>query len=313
MVALKNDLEDTSEQLAEDKKFLAELETGCETKEAEWAERQKVRADELVALADTIKLLNDDDALELFKKTLPSAAASFVQVQSRESELRQKAMTVLRAAQGKAQKPQLDFILLALNGKSQGFEKVTKMIDTMVVTLKKEQTDDDDKKEYCNLQFDATSDSKKGLERTISDEETAAADAEETIAKVTEEIEALKDSIKELDKSVVEATEQRQKENKEFSELMASNTAAVDLIGLAKNRLNKFYNPALYKPPPKRQLSEEDSIVVSMGGTAPPTPAPGGIAGTGITAFVQGSADPGPAPDASFAKFEKKGEEATGV
>merc|ERR1719230_2065748 len=161
------------------------------------------------------------------------------------------------------------------------------MIDTMVATLKKEQTDDDDKKEYCTLQFDATSDSKKGLERTISDEEKAAADAEETIAKVTEEIGALQDSIKALDKSVIEATEQRQAENKEFTELMASNTAAVDLIGLAKNRLNKFYNPALYKAPPKRVLSEEDSIVVSMGGTAPPTPAPGGIAGTGI-ALAQG-------------------------
>merc|ERR550537_664171 len=64
---------------------------------------------------------------------------------------------------------------------------------------------------------------------------------------------------------------------------MTSDTAAVELIGLAKNRLNKFYNPKLYVPPPKRELSEEDRIAVNMGGTAPPTPAPGGIAGTGIT------------------------------
>ena len=41
------------------------------------------------------------------------------------------------------------------------------------------------------------------------------------------------------------------------------------------------------KAPPKRELSREDRIAVNMGGTAPPTPAPGGIAGTGITAFVQ--------------------------
>jgi len=312
IVQMKNDLSETEKALVEDKAFLADLEKNCATKEAEWAATTKSRSEELTALAETIKLLNDDDALELFKKTLPSAAASFVQVKTSESDLRQKAMAVLRAAQGKSQKPQLDFILLALNGKTKGFEKVTKMIDTMVATLKKEQTDDDDKKEYCTLQFDATGDQKKSLERTISDEEKAAADAEETIAKVTEEIGALEDAIKALDKSVVEATEQRQQENKEYTELMASNTAAVDLIGLAKNRLNKFYNPALYKPPPKRELSEEDRIAVSMGGTAPPTPAPGGIAGTGITAFVQGSADPGPAP-AAPAAFAKKGEEATGV
>ena len=33
--------------------------------------------------------------------------------------------------------------------------------------------------------------------------------------------------------------------------------------------------------------SEEDRIAVNMGGAAPPTPAPGGIGGTGITYFAQ--------------------------
>merc|ERR1719297_392248 len=74
-----NDLEDTEVSVKEEEKFLAELETGCATKEKEWAEVCKTRQEELVALAETIKILNDDDALELFKKTLPSAA-SFLQV-----------------------------------------------------------------------------------------------------------------------------------------------------------------------------------------------------------------------------------------
>merc|ERR1719217_1256904 len=150
------------------------------------------------------------------------------------------------------------------------------------------------------------------LEQAIADSETAISDAEETISTLTSEIKALQDGIKALDKSVTEATEQRKEENEDFTELMASDTAAKELLGVAKNRLNKFYNPKLYKAAPKRELSEEDRIAVSMGGTAPPTPAPGGIAGTGITAFVQDSADPGPAPTAP-AKFAKKGEEATGV
>merc|ERR1719207_270150 len=72
IVNLKEDLDDTAKALIEDKKFLADLEKNCATKEKEWAERSKTRADELLAPADTIKLLNDDDALELFKKTLPT-------------------------------------------------------------------------------------------------------------------------------------------------------------------------------------------------------------------------------------------------
>merc|ERR1719183_1691645 len=76
----ENDLEDTKEGLADDQKFLANLDKNCELKKKEWAEYKKMEAMEMVALADTIKVLNDDDALELFKKTLPGSASSFVQV-----------------------------------------------------------------------------------------------------------------------------------------------------------------------------------------------------------------------------------------
>merc|ERR1719473_1665120 len=131
-------------------------------------------------------------------------------------------------------------------------------MDEMVVTLKTEQADDDNKKEYCAKQFDQSDDKKKGLERQISDLETAIEDAEEGIATTKSEIEALEDSIKALDKSVAEATEQRKEENEDYTELMASDTACKGLIGVAKNRLNKFYNPKLYKPPPKRELTEEE-------------------------------------------------------
>merc|ERR1719291_1007166 len=80
LVQAKNDLKDTQEGLAEDRRFLAELAKGCKTKEAEWQVVVKTRSEELLALTETIKILNDDDALELFKQTLPSAS-SFVQVE----------------------------------------------------------------------------------------------------------------------------------------------------------------------------------------------------------------------------------------
>merc|ERR1719510_874873 len=85
VAGMENDLEDTTTSLAEDKKFIEELAENCKKKEKEWAGIQKLRQEELVALTDTIKILNDDDALELFKKTLPSSASSFVQIQVKES------------------------------------------------------------------------------------------------------------------------------------------------------------------------------------------------------------------------------------
>merc|ERR1711935_42448 len=95
---------------------------------------------------------------------------------------------------------------------------------------------------------------------------------------------------------------------------MGGNTAAKALILFAKNRLNQFYNPALYKPAPKRELSEDDQIYVNQGGDIP-TAAPGGIANTGIAAFVQISAhkDAPPPPPATAAAYTKKAGEGNGV
>merc|ERR1719356_854760 len=81
IVEMKEDLDDTSKALLEDKKFLADLDKNCALKTEEHQSNMKQRSDELLALADTIKILNDDDALELFKKTLPGASASFMQPQ----------------------------------------------------------------------------------------------------------------------------------------------------------------------------------------------------------------------------------------
>merc|ERR1719375_994908 len=269
---MKNDLTDTEEALIEDKKFLADLEKNCATKEKEWAEVCKTRQAELVALADTIKILNDDDALELFKKTLPSA--SLLQIQVSQSQLKASALQILQATQkreGRKKGLALNFIALALRGQKVGFEKVIKLMDEMVVTLKKEQVDDDNKKEYCTIELDLADDKKKVLERGVSDSEKAIAEVEEGISTVTEEIEALEAGIAALDKSVAEATEQRKEENAEYTELMAGNTAAKELILFAKNRMQKFYNPKLYKPPPKRELTEEERITLNNGGTLAPT------------------------------------------
>jgi len=326
LVQKKEDLSDTEDTLAEDKKFLANLDASCDKKDKEWEERSKTRAEELVALAETIKVLNDDDALELFKKTLPGTA-SFVQLEVTAASLRSRALDTLRKAQrspGSKHRAGFDLLVLALSGKKAlaqgGFEKVIAMIDNMVEMLKTEQSDDDSKKEYCGTQFDLSDDKKKALERKVADEEKAIETTTEAIKTTTDEIASLKAGIEALDKYVAEATEQRKEEHTEYNDLMASNTAAKELLVFAKNRLNKFYNPKLYKAPPKAELSSEDRIYSNMGGSLTTT-TPGGIADTGITveSFAQLSsqskhkaAAPGPPPE-TWDAYATKSQETTGV
>merc|ERR1719506_2551307 len=95
---MKQNLGDTQKALLEDKKFLKDMDKNCAAKTAEHEANMKVRGEELVALADTIKVLNDDDALELFKKTLPGASASFVQMGTSAAAQRTRALAKIAEA-----------------------------------------------------------------------------------------------------------------------------------------------------------------------------------------------------------------------
>merc|ERR1719159_1392975 len=314
IVMLKEDLDDCGKSVIDDKKFLADLKKGCATAQEEYEARQKMRGEEMVALADTIKVLNDDDALDLFKKTLPSASLLQVTVQS--SEMRRRALAILQEARQTSKhgnRVALELVSMALGGKNAQFAEVIKMIDEMVSLLKKEQLEDDSKKEYCGVQIDHLEDSIKDLDHDIKSLEESIEDMKNAIATLTDEVKALEEGIVALDKSVAEATVNRKEENEDFTELMAANTAAAQLLKYAKNRLNKFYNPKLYKPPPKRELTEEERITVNNGGTLAPTPPPAGIAGTGIAVLAQASKDAPPPPPESFGAYAKKTEESNGV
>merc|ERR1719240_1270740 len=158
-------------------------------------------------------------------------------------------------------------------------------MDEYMALLKKEQVDDDDQKAYCEAEFEKSDDEQKELQRKIKTLTTEIEEGKEAIAALKDGIAALEKGISDLDKAVAEATETRKDESAEYTQTKAANSAAVQLLEVAKNQLNKFYNPKSYKAPPKRELTEEERLYVASGGVLT-TPAPGGIAGTGIAAFV---------------------------
>mmetsp|Transcript_18057 Transcript_18057/g.33562 ORF Transcript_18057/g.33562 Transcript_18057/m.33562 type:complete len:688 (-) Transcript_18057:104-2167(-) len=260
----ENDLENTKESLAEDQAFLANLDENCAVKTKEWEEFKKMSNEELVALTDTITMLSEDDALELFKKTLP-AASSFMQVQTSTQSVRQRALQTLSSLQ--SSDPGVDFVQMALHGGQMGFDKIIKMIDALMAELKKDQADDDAKKAYCEDQFDISEDKKKGLDQDISDLDVQISNGEETMSTLKSELADLATQIKELDGQVAEATKVRKEEHDDFVETMAGNKAAKELLSYAMNRLNKFYRPNLYKATPKVEVA-----ALAQSGVAPPPP-----------------------------------------
>merc|ERR1719321_215210 len=197
IVNAKQELADTQEALADDTSYLAELKKSCAEQTKLFDIIKKTRAEELAAIGATIKILNDDDALDLFKKTLPSPALmqeSLLQVRASTHNMERvrallREVSANKAVDRNAASTQVAQLMqLALAGKKVGFEKIIKMMDDMVVLLGKEQKDDEEQKAYCEAEF-----------------------------------------------------EKSEAESDDYVSTKAQNSAAVQLLEVAKNQLNKFY------------------------------------------------------------------------
>merc|ERR1719399_458745 len=228
-VQAKADLESTTKTVAADTEFKANLAKNCATKQKEWDERCKLRTEEIKAISDTIEMLNGDDALELFKKTLPSASAliqtsatvqtvATIQTAATTRLQMRRAKTLIEKAMmtDKGHSVKRHLILAALKSSTGGFEKVTEMVDGMVGVLEGEQVKDDKQDVWCLAELDKAKDEAKATEVDIGELASAVEEARDTIATVAGEITALKEGLVDLDKSVTDATEQRKEEHNDY-------------------------------------------------------------------------------------------------
>merc|ERR1719387_1905535 len=103
------------------------------------------------------------------------------------------------------------------------------MLDNMVGVLEEEQAEDDKKKAWCVAELDKAQSELKAAKAVVNDLSVQTDEAKDSIATVAAEIDELKAGL-----------------------------VAVELLGMAKNRMQKFYNPSLYKEPPKK--AEDDSF-----------------------------------------------------
>merc|ERR1719160_2433922 len=150
-----------------------------------------------------------------------------------------------------------------------------------------------------------------------------------TVATLTSEIETLQGEIKKLDAAVAEATATRKEEHATFVQAQAENQAATALVEKAKNRLFKVYRPGLYKEEARRELTEEERILVNSGQPDPRDAEEafmnaggrGGIQNTGIVspisfAQVRVATNDGvvpPPPPETFGAYQKKEGKSNGV
>merc|ERR1719353_2494508 len=133
----KEDLEDTTSAMEADQAFLVDLKERCSVSDKEWEERSKTRALEIAAVAETIKILTDDDAHDLFGDQL-----SFLQLSStrrtvsKEDLTREQASHMLLVQAKKFGRKAL--VQLSASVRLDAFKKVEEEINGMIADIEEE-------------------------------------------------------------------------------------------------------------------------------------------------------------------------------
>jgi len=264
IVQNEDGLADTTQEVADNQKFIATLTAECQTKDKEWSERTNLRNQEITAIGEAISILNDDDALDVFTKAVPASALvqqapkfDFLEPRSHQRDQSHKVVAMLQSMAQTFRSARLDLIASAMRtqvrlgqktSSREGFADVVQMLGNMISLQEKQQESDDKHASFCKTELVASDKEKKAKQEESDRIAAAMAELKGEIDTISEDLSTLDDSVRGLDKAVSQATEQRKAEHAQYYQDAQLTQTAVQLVGKAKNRLLKFYNPALHKP-----------------------------------------------------------------
>jgi len=246
--AAKGTLEMVSTEKAEDEKYLQDLTSQCRMKAEAFESRQKMRQEEIDAIAEAIGIIKEKVS-GLADKHLPSLAQKKVSLSLLRSSasvshaaLKAKAAALLQTKGAKLGAKEL--VQLASRVAEDPFAKVIDMIKGLIAKLQEEAAAEADHKAWCDGEL---KDNKLTREAKTEEVNALTAKVDELnaqVAKLTQGINDHEKAMGEIDAAMAEATTVRQKEKAKNEETIADCEAAIEAVSSALTILKEFYKKA---------------------------------------------------------------------
>lgn len=267
------ELDALTDQAANDRKYIDQVQVALAEKKQEWKDRQELRAAELAAMSKAIHILTNDDARDVFKRSLESQGYSFLQENQQVSRIRSAVLAAASqirkavvASNGEAAGRQLVVLAARIEAvNSTHFTEVIDAIDKMVVNLQTEEETDLARKEQCEK--DRADDT-----RTAALNSRTMDDFTDTITRLNSEIDEIKaeivektNMVEETQAQVAAATSVRESEHKEWQSTHKDDEDALATVKRAKEVLANFYSD--------NNLMLVQQPVLEAGKAPPPPPA----------------------------------------
>jgi len=242
----KKQLAATVADKAENEKLLKTTETECSEKKLSFAEKQKLLAEELEAIAKAIEILSSDDVSGNAEKhlalTQSPKSTSLVQAGSRNQGIRHQIHDFL-ASEGR-RKHSKGLTLLAEQISADPFAKVKKLIDGMITRLLEEAEEDAKHEGFCDKEMGKSKITRNKLTEDIDSLDAAIEEGKSTIQTLADDTATLSQEVEGLMKSMTEATELRKKEKETNKVTVADAQAAQKAVAAATAVLKDFFEKA---------------------------------------------------------------------
>jgi chromosome segregation ATPase len=212
----------------------------CETKQTEWAARQKQAGEETAAIEKAKEILSE--GVKVLLQT--STKVKSLEAEDAESDARSQAVRVLRGLSKKFHSYAL--VELASRARSDPFGKIRGLIEDMIAKLTKEAADEADQKSFCDEEIGESKAKQADLSGKLDKTSARIQKAEADKAKLLEDIKTLESEIAEIDAGQAEATKVRQEEHAEYLKASKDFKDSAAAVAKAIGVLQDYYSSASF-------------------------------------------------------------------
>jgi len=229
----------TQHQLDHDEQFFEDTKEACKLRSSQWAERSRLRTQELHGVGEAIEILSGDSVKETFGR----ATSMFLQTAEETDRPQWKAYQALKKAAKKTHSAKL--VALASSVKSlapggKNFGVVIKSIDKMLGELRVEEQEDIDHKDSCFQRETKLTHEKEDLEYKAKQTEALIERLEKKSGELEAAIANSEAEILETQEAMAEALATRTEENDDFKAALKDDTDAIALLAGALKSLTAF-------------------------------------------------------------------------
>mmetsp|Transcript_40309 Transcript_40309/g.96676 ORF Transcript_40309/g.96676 Transcript_40309/m.96676 type:complete len:677 (+) Transcript_40309:129-2159(+) len=249
--------EDAIELLEGDMQFFKDTKASCHRKATDWAERSRLRDEELDGVKKAIEILDSEEAKKLFE----SATSTFIQLASTDAAAARRA-AVLKTLADRARRTQLSGLLAVVARLRQGgqFDQVIAQIEKLMEKLREEEKQDIVDRDECIEDENRHSNEKDDLEYKVKKLENKIEKLEERKVDLQDRIDTTHTAINNQTTQMEDARTVRTATHDDFLQAKADDEAAIELLDQAIKVLGKFYknNALLQRNEPLVKPAEFD-------------------------------------------------------